>query len=97
MQKQRIFQAGMLLSKNGGLAPRVEKCEFPREKRDRYGFTPLKRIGFLLNRSQSVRIIAEMTRKSPQTSRKPTIAANRWVSSGFSVGDTGFEPVTSSV
>jgi hypothetical protein len=38
MQKQRDFQAKMVFSKNGGLAPKVEKCEFPREKRDRYGF-----------------------------------------------------------
>ena len=42
MQKQRDFQAEMDFSKKGGWAPGVEKCEFPREKRDRYGFTPLK-------------------------------------------------------
>jgi hypothetical protein len=46
MQKQRVFQAGMLLPKTGGLAPAVEKCTFPREKRHHYGFTPLKRPEF---------------------------------------------------
>ena len=28
--------------KNGGVAPEVKKGGFSREKRDRYGFTPLK-------------------------------------------------------
>jgi hypothetical protein len=52
MQKQRDFQAEMVFSKNGGLAPAVEKCEFPREKCDRYGFSPLKRPGFLLKQRE---------------------------------------------
>jgi hypothetical protein len=34
MQKQRDFQAEMVFSQNGGLAPVVEKCKFPREKCD---------------------------------------------------------------
>jgi hypothetical protein len=38
MQKQRDFQAEVGFSKKGGLAPAVEKCDFPREKRDRYDF-----------------------------------------------------------
>jgi hypothetical protein len=32
VQKQRDFQAAMVFSKNGGLAPKDQKCEFPREK-----------------------------------------------------------------
>ena len=74
MRKQRNLQARMLLSKNGGLAPAVEKCEFPREKRDRYGFTPLKRPGFLLKQSQTMRSHAENTRIRSETTHKPTIA-----------------------
>jgi hypothetical protein len=31
-QKQRDFQGDIGISKNGGVAPVVEKCEFPREK-----------------------------------------------------------------
>jgi hypothetical protein len=37
-QKRRDFQVGMLFPKNGGLAPQVEKCGFPRENAIRYGF-----------------------------------------------------------
>src|SRR5688572_26082327 len=73
MQKQRDFQAGMLLAKNGGLAPEVEKCVFPREKATRYGFHPLKRPGFLLKRSQSMRFHSENTRVQSQTTHKATI------------------------
>jgi hypothetical protein len=73
MQKQRVFQAEMLLAKNGGLAPTVEKRDFPREKRDRYGFTPLKPPGFLLKRSQTMRIHAETTRIQSQTAHKASI------------------------
>ena len=67
----------MVFSKNGGLAPEVEKCEFPREKCDRYGFDPLKRSGFLLNRSQTMRIHAENTRNRAETTHKPTKATQR--------------------
>ena len=65
--------------KNGGLAPAIEKCEFPREKRDRYGFDPLKRPGFLLKRSQSMLKRSETMRVEAQTGHKPTKAAARGV------------------
>jgi hypothetical protein len=64
----------MLLPKNRGLAPKVEKCVFPREKCDRYGFTPRKRPEFLLKPSQTMRIHAENTRIQSQTAHKPSIA-----------------------
>jgi hypothetical protein len=32
VQKQRDFRAKMVFSKNGGWAPKDEKCDFPREK-----------------------------------------------------------------
>jgi hypothetical protein len=72
--KTTVFQARILLPKNGGLASEVEKCVFPREKRDRYGFTPLKWPGFLLKTSQTMRIPAENTRIHAETTHKPTIA-----------------------
>jgi hypothetical protein len=75
MQKQRDFQAQLVFSKNGGWAPKVEKCEFPREKRDRYGFTPLKRPGFLLKPSQTMRIHAETTRIQSRIAHKAPTAA----------------------
>ena len=52
MKKQRGFQGVGDFSIIGGLAPAARKCEFPREKCDRYGFTPLKRPGFLLKRRE---------------------------------------------
>jgi hypothetical protein len=74
MQKQRDFQGEVGSSKNGGLALRVEKCEFPREKRDRYGFTPLKRPGFLLKRSEMRFKLSETMRQSAETTHKTPIA-----------------------
>src|SRR5688572_769057 len=72
MQKQRIFQAEMLLSQIGGLAPKVEKCVFPRENATRYGFHPRKRPGFWLKRSEKMRIHTENTRVCSETTHKPT-------------------------
>jgi hypothetical protein len=74
MQKQRDFQAEMVFSKKGGLAPAVEKCEFSREKRDRYGFDPLKRCGFLLKRSQTTPKSSETSRIRAESIHKPTKA-----------------------
>jgi hypothetical protein len=61
MQKQRVFQAEMLFPKNGGLAPEGEKCKFPREKCDRYGFTPRKRRAFLLKPSEKMPKLSGIT------------------------------------
>jgi hypothetical protein len=77
VQKQRDFQAEMVFSQNGGLAPAVEKCEFPRENSTRYGFDPLKRCGFLLKRSQTMRIPAENTRVRAENNHKPTKVSQR--------------------
>ena len=76
-RKQRDFQARMDLSKNGGVTAEVKKREFPREKCDRYGFDPVKRCGFLLKRSQTMRIHAENTRIRSETTRKPPIAKDQ--------------------
>jgi hypothetical protein len=73
-RKQRDFQVEVRFLKNGGLAPTGEKCEFSREKRDRYGFDPLKRPGFFLKCSQTVRIDAETMRFDAGNNRKPTTA-----------------------
>ena len=72
-QKQRDFRAKMVFSKNGGLAPGVKKCEFPRENDGRYGFSPLKRPGFFLKRSQTTSKTSETMLKSAETTHKPTI------------------------
>ena len=75
MQKQRVFQAGIVFSQSGGWAPAVEKCDFPREKATRYGFTPLKRPSKTLKSSQKMRIHAETTRIRSQTAHKSPTAA----------------------
>jgi hypothetical protein len=74
-QKQRDFQGEMPFSKNGGVAPKGQKCEFPREKCDRYGFHPLKRPGFLLKRSETMSKTSETTRIRAGTTHKPTKAS----------------------
>jgi hypothetical protein len=74
MQKQRDFQAEMVFSQNGGLAPVIEKCGFSREKATHYGFHPLKRPGFLLKRSQTMPKTSETMRIRAETTHKPTIA-----------------------
>jgi hypothetical protein len=60
----------MLFSKNGGLAPVVEKCEFPRENSTRYGFHPRKRPGFSLKRSQTMSKTSETMRVQAETAHK---------------------------
>ena len=67
------FPGESTVSKNGGMAPRGQKCVLPREKRDRYGFKPLKRPGFLLEQSQTMSKTSETPRKNAQTARKPPI------------------------
>jgi hypothetical protein len=77
MQKQRIFQAKMDFAQNRGLAPKVEKCGFPRENSTRYGFTPLKRPGFSLKRSQTMSKTSGTMLKNSETNRKSTKATMR--------------------
>jgi hypothetical protein len=60
--KTTDFPGRNALSKKGGLAAVVEKCEFPRENSTRYGFHPRKRPGFLLKRSQAMSKTSENTR-----------------------------------
>jgi hypothetical protein len=74
MQKQRDFQGGMDFSKSGGLAPRGEKCVFPREKRDGYGQTPGKRPEKMLIQSQRMCKTLEMMPKNSETAHKEPIA-----------------------
>jgi hypothetical protein len=52
--KTTDFPGRNALSKKGGLAAVVEKCEFPRENATRYGFDPRKRPGILLKRSETM-------------------------------------------
>ena len=87
MQKQRVFQAGTVFSQGGGWAPAAEKCVFPREKRDRYGFHPLKRPGFSLKKGQTMRIHAGNTRVQSQTAHKAPKA--RRSIGGFTAHEVG--------
>ena len=77
--KQRDFHVWMDFSKNGGVAPAIEKCVFPREKRDLFGFHPLKRCEFWFKPSQSMRKRPETMRVKARTDRKPTKAVARGV------------------
>jgi hypothetical protein len=58
-------------------APKVEKCGFPRENSTRYGFTPLKRPGFSLKRSQTMSKTSGTMLKNSETNRKSTKATMR--------------------
>ena len=68
--KRRDFQGEVGFSKNRGVAPSVEKCDFPREKCDRYGPTPLKQRGFSLERSETMSKLSETPRKNAESARQ---------------------------
>jgi hypothetical protein len=77
VQNQRDFQAQTVFSKNGGLAPAGEKCEFPREKCDRYGFHRLKRPAILLKRGETMSKTSETTWENSETAHNAPKASRK--------------------
>src|SRR5688572_16721177 len=73
--KTTDFPGGDALAQKRGSGTSGRKMRFSREKHDRYGFTPLKRPGFLLKRSQTMGKTSGTPRIRSQTIHKATIAS----------------------